>query len=106
MTLETKISNFNTSLYILEIHKLSFYLTHVQIMGKNHYGDPCWTGFKRCVSLQDVLCLRDYAERVDASFTHKIKSEYYSGNISVYIEGIALEHFNVLTNTGINSSTE
>ena len=51
------------------------------------------TAFKRRELFQDVLCCRDYAERVVAKFTNQIQSEYYGGNISVSIEGIALEHF-------------
>ena len=46
-----------------------------------------------------MLCRRDYAERVVASFTHQIQSEYYGGNISVSIEGIALEKFCAPTHT-------
>ena len=49
--------------------------------------------FKCCASIQDVIYLRDYAERVVASFINQIKQEYYGGNICVSIEGIALEHF-------------
>ena len=37
--METKIYNFHTSFYIPAIWKLSFHLTHVQILGKNHCGD-------------------------------------------------------------------
>ena len=96
---ETAISNFHTSFYIPEIQKLAFYITHVQILGKNHCGDFRWTAFKRRESFQDVLCLRDYAERVVASFPQKTQSEYYGGNISVYIEGITLEHFSALQKT-------
>ena len=53
-----------------------------------------------------MLCCRDYDERVVASFPHQIQSEYYSGNRSVSIEGIALKHYSTLTNSGINSSTK
>ena len=49
--------------------------------------------FKGRELFQDVIFLRDYAERVVTSFANKIKSEYYGGNISVSIEGIALQHF-------------
>ena len=45
---------------------------------------------------QDVLCHRDYAERLVASFINQIQSEYYGGNIFVSIEVIALEHFSEL----------
>ena len=35
----------------------------------------------------------DYAEILVYSLAHQIQSKYYGGNRSVYIEGIALEHF-------------
>ena len=54
---------------------------------------------------QDVLCRRDYAERVVAIFANQIKSEYYGRNISVSIEGIVLEHFSAAPNSDIKSST-
>ena len=53
-----------------------------------------------------MICRRDYAERLVASFAHQIQSEYYGGNRSVYIEGIALEHFSVLPQTEIKTSTK
>ena len=53
-----------------------------------------------------MLCRRDYAERLIASFANQIKSEYYGGNRSVSIEGIALEHFCALPQKEINTSTE
>ena len=53
-----------------------------------------------------MLCRRDYSERDVASFTNQIQSEYYGGNRSVSIEGIALEHFSTLPQTEINSSTK
>ena len=52
-----------------------------------------------------MLCRRDYAKHVVASFDHQIKSEYYGGNISVYIEGISLEHSNALPQIDINAYT-
>ena len=63
------------------------------------------TAFKRRELFQDVLCSCDYAERVVASFTNKIKSEYYGGNRSVTIEGTALEHFSASPKADSNSST-
>ena len=63
------------------------------------------TVFKRCELFQDVICRRDYDERVVASFSNQIQSEYYDGNISVSIEGIELEHFSALPKIGINSTT-
>ena len=62
--------------------------------------------FKRRELFQDVLCRRGYAERLVASFANQIQSEYYGGNRSMNIEGIALEHFSALPQTEINSTTE
>ena len=45
--METTISNFRTSLYVIEIQKLLFHLPHVQILVINHCGDSCQTEFKR-----------------------------------------------------------
>ena len=44
-------------------------------MDTNQYGDSRQTVFKRRESFHDVLCRRDYADRVVASFGHKIQSE-------------------------------
>ena len=38
-------------------------------------------------------------------FDNKIQSEYYGGNISVSIEGIALEVFSALPQKNLNSAT-
>ena len=102
--METTISNFHTSFYIPEIQKLAFLVPHVQILDKNHCDDSCRTVFKRHESFQDVLCHRDYAERLVASFSHQIQSEYYVGNRSVHIEGISFEHFSTVPQTEMNSS--
>ena len=53
-----------------------------------------------------MLCRCEYAERVVASFTHQIKSEYYGENRSVSIEGIALGNFSALPQTEIKASTK
>ena len=72
--METTISNFHTSFFISEIHKLEFNIPHVQILGTNHCGESRQTAFKRREQFQDVLCLCNYAERVVASFANQIKS--------------------------------
>ena len=91
--MDTKISNFHTSLYIPDIKNLALHLTHVSIFGTNHCGGMRRTAFKRRELFQDVLCRRDYFERVVENFAHQIKSEYYGENRSVSIEGIELERF-------------
>ena len=63
------------------------------------------TAFKRRELFQDVICRRDYAERVVARFSNKIQSEYYGGNRYVSIEGIALENFSAEPKADINSTT-
>ena len=80
-------------------------MPHVRILGTNHCSELLRTAFKQRELFQDVLCRRDYAERVVASFSNQIKSEYYGGNISVSIEGIPLEHFSAAPQADINSST-
>ena len=45
--METTISNFHTSFFIPEIHKLAFLIPHVQILGTNNCGDSRQTAFER-----------------------------------------------------------
>ena len=94
--METTIYDFRTSFYIPAIHKLVFHLPHVRILGTTHCGTMRCTAFKACELFQDVLCCCEYAERLVASFAHKIQSEYYGGNRSVSIEGIALKKFSAV----------
>ena len=68
VVMETTISYFHTSFYIPAIQKLSSHLPHVRIIGTNHCGKLRCTAFKQRELLQYVLCRRDYAERVEASF--------------------------------------
>ena len=77
----------------------------MRIFGTNHCGEMRCTAFKRRELFQDILCRRDYVERLVASFANQIQSEYYVGNIYVSIEGITLEHFSAATQADINSST-
>ena len=72
--METKISDFHTSFYIPAIPKFAFHLPHVRILVTNHCGEMRRTSFKRRELFQGVLCRRDYAERVVASFANQIKS--------------------------------
>ena len=71
--METKIYDFHTSFYIPAIQKLDFHLPHVRILGTNHCGEIRCTAFKLRELFQDVLCRRDYAERVVASFANQIQ---------------------------------
>ena len=102
--METTISYFHTSFYIPAIQKLAF-LPHVRILGANHCGELRCTAFKRSELFQDVLCRRDYDERVVSRFANQIQSEYYGGNRYVSIESIALEIFSAAPQADIKSST-
>ena len=62
--METTISDFHTSFYIPDIQKLAFHLPHAHILGTNHCGAMRRTAFKRREFFQDVICRRDYADRV------------------------------------------
>ena len=104
--MEKTISNFHTSFHIPEIHKLEFHIPHVQVLGTNHCGYSHRTALKRREYFQDVLYRRDYADRVVSIFAHQIQSEYYCGNIFMSIEGIALENFSALPQTGIKPPTK
>ena len=72
--METTISGFHTSFYIQAIQKLAFHLPHVYILGTNHCGAMQRKDFKRRELFQDVLCRRDYSERLVARFSHQIQS--------------------------------
>ena len=100
--MEITISYFYTSFYIPAIQKLDFHLPSVRIPGTNHCDAMRRTAFKRRELFQYVLCRCDYAEGVVSIFDNKMQSEYYGGNISLSIEGIALEHFSTFTKKKIN----
>ena len=87
--MEKYIDNFHTSFYITEIQNLSFHLTHIRIVGTNQCGNTRHEEFKRRRENKDVLCHRDYAERLVASFAHQIKSECYGVKRSISIEEIS-----------------
>ena len=64
MMMKTNMSDFHTRYYIPAIQKLDFYLPHVRILGTNHCGEIQLTAFKRSKAFQDVLCRRDYSDRI------------------------------------------
>ena len=68
------ISDRHNSFYLPALQKLDFHLPHMRILGTNYCGEMGHTAFKLCELFQDVLCHRDYDERVVASFAHQIQS--------------------------------
>ena len=73
--METSIADFYTSFYIPEVQNLAFHLPQIIILGTNHCGNTRSEALKRHAANKDVLCCRDYVERVVASFSHQIKSD-------------------------------
>ena len=71
--METKISKFHTRYYIPAIQKLAFHLPHMHIFVTNHCGEMRHTAFKLRELFQDVICRRDYAEKVVTSFSNQIQ---------------------------------
>ena len=71
--MEKTISNFHTSFYIPAIQKLAFKISHVKKLSTNRCGDSLRNSFKPRESFKDVLCCRDYDEKVVASFAHLLK---------------------------------
>ena len=101
--MEKTISSFHASLYIPTIQKLASRLPRVHIIGTNHCGAMQRTAFKQRELFQDVLCGRDYADRLVASFAHQIQSKYYGAKyISVY-RGYCIGTFWYITRGDINS---
>ena len=73
--MEPKISGFHTCFYIPAIQNLAFHLPYVCILGTNNCGEMRHTAFKQRELFQDVLCRRDYSERVVPNFDSQIQSE-------------------------------
>ena len=73
--METTVYDFRTIFYIPAIPELAFHLQHVRILGTNQFGEMRRIAFKQRELYQDVLCCRDYAERLVASFDNQIQSE-------------------------------
>ena len=59
----------------------------------HHCGKYFCEGIKFQSKQHDILCQRNYVERIVSSFSHLIKYEYYGGNWSIPNEGISLEYF-------------
>ena len=103
--METTITDFPTKFYISAIQKWVFHVPHVRILGTDHCGEMRRTSFKRRELFQDVLCRCEYDKRVVTIFDNQIKPEHFGVNISMYIEGIALEIFSAVPKSDIKSST-
>ena len=91
--MKPQYQNFIKKYYTVATQKLAFHLLHVSILGMNHCGKARREAFKGRRNQHDVLCRSYYAEQMVFNFAHQIQSEYYSGNWSISIEGISLDHF-------------
>ena len=93
-TIYTKksIVDFRQCLYMPAKQKFALHLPHAKILVNHQCGNTWQEVFKHRAAYQDVLCHIYYSERVVASFSHKIKPEYYSVNLYMSIKSIGLEH--------------
>ena len=88
--MDTSIADFHKSFYVPQIKNILFHLSFVQILGTNHCGNTHQEALKSLISHQYLLCCCEYAERLAASFAHKIQYEYYETNRSVSVEVITM----------------
>ena len=73
--MEKSVAGFHTSFYIPAIKNLVFHISCKRILRNNHCGNTRCEAFTRRSIKKYVLCHHDYAEKVVASFSHKIHSE-------------------------------
>ena len=69
--METSIYDLHEKLYITSIQNMDFHFPHVRILGTHQCGRERRENFKYWDSFKDVLCWRDYTERVVAIFKTK-----------------------------------
>ena len=91
--MDSSMVEFHQYIYFPEIQNLAFHLPFLINLGTRHCGITLQVAFNCCSDFQDLLCRRDYSERIIARLAHQIEYVYYGGNRYVSIEGIALEHF-------------
>ena len=96
--MEKSITDFHASFHIPEKKNRVSPSTHMHSR-KNHCGNTRCQAFKLRSEKKCVLCCSDYSERLVASCSHQLQSEKYGSNQSVYIEGIAFDHFTAPTQT-------
>ena len=70
--METSISYFHASFYIPLVQKVEFHLPHICILGTHHCDNTRHEASKCCRAFQDVLCSRDYFNKVVSSFAQQI----------------------------------
>ena len=83
---------FHLDYYIPEIEKVSFQLTHVYIIGKNHCENKQHGMFVTQQNKYDRKFTCDYAEIFHVQ-SEEVHPKYFSGCKSISVEGIALEEF-------------
>ena len=81
-------------------------MSHVRIIGTTDCGIERCEAFKLQIKQHDVLCRRDYAERIISILAHTIQFDYYSDNQSVSIVGFLLEHLSDLNQTSSSLISE
>ena len=89
----TPIKRFCADYYFPVILKLNTHLTHVQILCHLHCGLILHKYLKRRGLFRDAMSRSDFSEHLIDIFTEQIQSAHFVSNWSIYMEGIALEHF-------------
>ena len=82
---ELTIGNFMYDAYLPSLEKYIYRVHYVQILSKNHCGklrqNACYS------KPENVLSIKNYAERMSTNFNLAIKSEHFGNGRSLSIEG-------------------
>ena len=83
------IGRFHNEIYIPFLKKYAFHLPHIIYLSKNHSG--CLRKAAFLSRPNDVMCRRDYVERLTEIFNNEIQSSYFGHSTSLSMEGSTVE---------------
>ena len=86
---EVTIGKFMSDFYLSALEKFVYHIYNVKILSKPFCGAKRRTTFMRKPS--SLLTVRDYAERLSASFDLEIQSNHFGNGRSLSIEGCSVE---------------
>ena len=86
---ELTISNFMYDVYLPSLDKFIYHVWYVQILSNDYCGklrqNTCY------YKPENVLSIRDYAERIAAKFNFELQSEYFGNGSILFIEGCIID---------------
>ena len=93
-TVEKKIGDFMSEIYLPMLERYAYHLPHVKLLGKK------WCGEMRrriLLSTPHIVgeTVRDYAERLQGKFNWEIQSAHWGWNRSLSIEGCSIVMFDL-----------